>query len=73
MGGSVEMVEETLKLAYGKNSEFIKDKGLLLFSLSLELVLADSLLTSRNVSVPIPRSTFLYLPGPSELFHTVKF
>lgn len=26
MGGSVKMVEETLKLAYGDNSEFIKDK-----------------------------------------------
>ncbi|RVW20246.1 Aspartate aminotransferase, mitochondrial [Vitis vinifera] len=26
MGGSVNMVEETLKLAYGENSEFIKDK-----------------------------------------------
>ena len=26
MGGSVKMVEETLKLAYGENSEFIKDK-----------------------------------------------
>lgn len=26
MGGSVKMVEETLKLAYGDDSEFIKDK-----------------------------------------------
>ncbi|XP_021803262.1 aspartate aminotransferase, mitochondrial-like [Prunus avium] len=26
MGGSVNMVEETLKLAYGENSELIKDK-----------------------------------------------
>ncbi|KAF9600193.1 hypothetical protein IFM89_005017 [Coptis chinensis] len=26
MGGSVKMVEETLKLAYGENSDFIKDK-----------------------------------------------
>lgn len=26
MGGSVKMVEETLKLAYGDNSELIKDK-----------------------------------------------
>ncbi|WZY90110.1 hypothetical protein YC2023_046845 [Brassica napus] len=26
MGGSVKMVDETLKLAYGDNSEFIKDK-----------------------------------------------
>lgn len=26
MGGSNHMVEETLKLAYGDNSEFIKDK-----------------------------------------------
>ena len=26
MGGSAKMVEETLKLAYGENSEFIKDK-----------------------------------------------
>lgn len=26
MGGSVKMVEETLKLAYGENSEFIKHK-----------------------------------------------
>lgn len=26
MGGSVKMVEETLKLAYGENSESIKDK-----------------------------------------------
>ncbi|CAN6802502.1 unnamed protein product [Brassica oleracea var. botrytis] len=26
MGGSVKMVEETLKLAYGDNSQFIKDK-----------------------------------------------
>lgn len=26
MGGSVKMVEDSLKLAYGENSEFIKDK-----------------------------------------------
>lgn len=26
MGGSLKMVEETLKLAYGENSELIKDK-----------------------------------------------
>lgn len=26
MGGSIKMIEESLKLAYGDNSEFIKDK-----------------------------------------------
>lgn len=26
MGGSVKMVDDTLKLAYGENSEFIKEK-----------------------------------------------
>ncbi|MCH97059.1 aspartate aminotransferase mitochondrial-like, partial [Trifolium medium] len=26
MGGSIQMVEESLKLAYGENSELIKDK-----------------------------------------------
>lgn len=26
MGGSINMVEETLKLAYGENSDLIKDK-----------------------------------------------
>lgn len=26
MGGSVKMVEETLKLAYGENCDFIKEK-----------------------------------------------
>jgi aspartate aminotransferase len=26
MGGSVKMIEESLKLAYGEDSEFIKDK-----------------------------------------------
>ena len=26
MGGSITMIEESLKLAYGEDSEFIKDK-----------------------------------------------
>jgi aspartate aminotransferase len=26
MGGSIKMIEESLKLAYGEDSEFIKDK-----------------------------------------------
>ena len=45
MGGRVKMVEETLKLAYGENSEFIKDKRMppLAFEVAFYLELTSDL------------------------------
>ncbi|KAL0306787.1 UNVERIFIED_CONTAM: Aspartate aminotransferase, mitochondrial [Sesamum radiatum] len=64
MGGSVNMVEETLKLAYGENSDLLKDKRVAACRLSLGLVHAGSSLTSKNVFPLIHKSIFLFPPGP---------
>jgi aspartate aminotransferase len=65
MGGSVNMVEETLKLAYGENSEFIKDKRIAAVQ-SLSGTGACRLFADfQKRFVLIPRSTYRSRHGPS--------
>ncbi|KAG6749991.1 hypothetical protein POTOM_047069 [Populus tomentosa] len=67
MGGSVKMVEETLKLAYGENSEFIKDKRIAavqsLSGTGACRLFADFQKRFRpdsQIYIPVPQRTYHY-------------
>ena len=66
MGGSAHMVEETLKFAYGEDSEFIKDKRIAAVQ-SLSVTEACRLFVDFQKHYQ-PESE-IYIPVPSEYSH----